>query len=521
MSVFILITQLCFGNDVSNCRDLMNWIYRDLTLNNLDKSYERLMNKFLIGLLHAHKKSKKKFKYQKELVQILNTLNELDADFEKLTEGNRTQWLTNIFLSDKTLAQTKLNLVFESWRNLQTNQSKLFKGLDQKYLLDDWDMLTVDILSHVDKFTFSDNDRYRQRLDLLADSLKNEQINVLNGASIDVSHLKNQIDATQKELKATLTQAYEKNMTEYGYVCRGDDLSMLLERENYICPTSLNDQTNPVRAELNQIAGILNQSEALLMPKPKIKVGDETKVHVEDYIRNDDAQTTYCIRDPELASMIVIHHTQTNATSTPAAINQHHLDRSTEGDKWYMVGYNYMISSTYSESESYSVIQGRAPDIRGAHAGGYTAPLTEDQKEYYANKTIRCGNKYIGFKEMPATAQMNSEGGISGNLISFGVAVIGNYSPIEWTSILGVTLPQNIYSTQPSRVEPAMLEKVARFSCDLQKQYPNVKTIVPHMYFRATKCPGEIIEHLNQIASIANRMGCNFKVVLKKGEELK
>ena len=44
-------------NKESECRDVLYWVYRDLTLKNLELSYYRAFYKFLYSVHHAHSKT--------------------------------------------------------------------------------------------------------------------------------------------------------------------------------------------------------------------------------------------------------------------------------------------------------------------------------------------------------------------------------------------------------------------------------------------------------------------------------
>lgn len=513
--IFILGTQLSIGS-TENCRNILNWIYRDLTLNNLDKSYDRLMNKFLIGLLHVQNISKNQYDYNAEMTRVFNTLKSIDKDFETTLEANGTSWITNIFLQSPKLTPSTLNSVFDAWRDFQRTSPDMFAGLDQKYLLDDWDKLTVDTLSVVSQYNFK-NSNYKKRLEILAKNLSIEQTNVLNGERINLDALESQIELTEKELFSALGEGYQQAMNEYGEVCTTEDLSLLVNKHQYSCPLRVPAQ-NDLSLEIAKLGSLIDESELMMMKKPTLKIGDSTEVELTEYEKNDDPKTSFCLRSPELVSMIVIHHTETSNTSTPQILNQFHLDRF--GDPWYMLGYNYLVSETYKPGEI-SVIQGRPPNMKGSHAGGFTAKLSEKQFNMYRGKTVLCGNRKSGFKETPVLSQTNAEGGISGNLISYGIAVVGNYAPLKWETIDGLETPENIYalSTEEIEVPDNIVKKVATLACDLQKENKNIKTIVPHQYFKATKCPGSIIKRLNQIKELANSQGCQFEVVLSKGEK--
>lgn len=521
----ILVALLCCQFAVArvdNCRNILNWIYGDLTLENLDKSYDRLMNKFLLGLMHVHQRTQNDYRFQPEMTQIFNALSQIDESFNPLLANNYSRLITNFFFQTPNLTPSNMNTVFESWRNLQRTSPSLFEGLDPRYLLDDWDQVTINTLGELSQYQF-DNQNYRQRLNLLAAGLENAQTNVLNGSDIDVDNLRTMIDLTESELNSLLTDKFQDTHNEFGEICTSEDFRVLASEENYACPVRLPAGSSDLSNQLNLIGNILNQSESLLMERPSLQLGDNTEVKITDYERNDNARTTYCLRNPDLVSMIVIHHTETRTTSSPQFINQIHLDKSTANDPWYMMGYNYLISENFQPGEV-SVVQGRPPNIQGAHAGGHTPPLTQEQREFYAGKTVLCGNRHIGFEEVPVLRPYsrnnsinlrNPAGGISGNTISYGIAIIGNYAPRGYQAISGIITPMNLYATAATpTVSLDVLRRAATVACDLQKENPNVRTIVPHRYFRNTECPGSVMNNLQTIKNLAEAQGCQFEIKL-------
>ncbi|MAZ47146.1 MAG: hypothetical protein CME65_01200 [Halobacteriovoraceae bacterium] len=517
--VLLLCCQFAMAR-VDNCRNILNWIYSDLTIENLDRSYDRLMNKFLLGLMHVHQRTQNDYRFQPEMTRIFNTLAQIDGDFNPLLAGNFSRLITSFFYQTPNLTPSNMNTVFESWRNLQRTSPDLFEGLDPRYLLDDWDQVTINTLGELSQYEF-DNQAYRQRLNLLASSLENAQTNVLNGDGIDVDRLRTMIDLTEGELNNILSDKFENTMNEFGEICTSEDLSLLIQQESFSCPVRLPAGSSDLSNQLNLIGNVLNQSESLLLDRPSLQLGDNTEVELTDYPRNDRAESTYCLRNPDLISMIVIHHTETPSSSTPQYINEIHLDKVSGGEPWYMVGYNYLISESFNPGEV-SVVQGRPPNIKGAHAGGYTPPLSAEERAFYADKTIMCGNRHIGFTEVPVLStdlpqhnQMNSEGGLSGNLISYGIAVVGNYAPRSYREISGIITPVNLYAspvTPPVSLD--VLRRTATVACDLQKENPNIRTIVPHRYFKYTKCPGSIMNNLQTIANLAQAQGCQFDIQL-------
>jgi hypothetical protein len=208
-----------------------------------------------------------------------------------------------------------------------------------------------------------------------------------------------------------------------------------------------------------------------------------------------------------------------------------------------MVGYNYLIGmgSNGSSLENPAIIQGRNPAFRGAHAGGDTLPLSpeeinslystfqsynckEDLSQTTSNQSkITTKNicedpsfKNNNFKCAMTTtniADINNDGSLSGNMTSIGVAVIGNFDTQHTRTFFGT----EIYRAEKvniSKVKHALVPKLVALVEALKKDYPQIKKIVPHNYFKSTACPGTVQEVLAEVARITG-----LQVFLSKDEE--
>ena len=261
--------------------------------------------------------------------------------------------------------------------------------------------------------------------------------------------------------------------------------------------------------------------------KNAIEILEKQKTLIEieklDFETSTRTNASMCMRKEDIVSMIVIHHTGTEDTTTPFMINQWHLENGSDQDPWYMIGYNYVISELFEGAtpQKPKVFQGRPPEFKGAHAGGYTKPLTAKERKQIEEKKIYCGNPNSKLENTDIKTQFNEDGGISGNLVSYGIAVIGNYSHTEymWNGI--AYIPKNINTTTPDRAPvptEQIIDSVARLSCQLQRNNPNVKTLVPHFYFKKTSCPGNLANFIRQIKNKALEYGCKFSVKLNKDD---
>src|SRR5690606_25445378 len=139
----------------------------------------------------------------------------------------------------------------------------------------------------------------------------------------------------------------------------------------------------------------------------------------------------YCTRDSEMIDTIVIHHSETPSSDTPQRINELHLNRGTKEDPWYMIGYNYVISSPYpgNSTPRPQVAEGRPVEVVGAHAGSNAyVDMNEKQQKLWKEGKVKCGKEGEEFKVDPKIVKGTK---IKANVTSLGLVVIGNYAPLS------------------------------------------------------------------------------------------
>lgn len=229
---------------------------------------------------------------------------------------------------------------------------------------------------------------------------------------------------------------------------------------------------------------------------------DYIKIEKPDYRRNDKA--TYCTRPIEMLDTIVLHHSASPSTSTPQEINNYHVNRTSDGDPWYMIGYSYTISSPYKGQKlpKPKVSEARPIEIAGSHAGSEAfVPMTEEQKKMWDDGKVLCG-KTGGTFEVDQKLVM--DGKIKANVTSLGVVVLGNYAPFSKWNPSGYAPGKPRYPTKET------LDMAARLSCQIQKKYPNITKLHWHSMYRSTDCPGTLKQNVEDIKKIAKGLGCNF-----------
>lgn len=524
------------SNTDSDCGDLLNWIYRDFTLNNVDLSYKRLMQKLIISIHYANEYNKHSNK--RRLNDALDEIKGIDQDFEAFLETPpryRYSAFWRMISGDNStvpLSPSNLGNAIERWRTLQRENPKYFEGMDSKYLLDEWDNQTVEILSQLSSYEFEDH-AFREELTNIANGLNQANTDILNGSRFDTDEIENDIMTTNDEIIAALIEAYSDNTNEFAAICPQDQMKLYIQTNNLFCPIAPKESgVEGVQDQLKELQLLISNSNLLqstppTIPEPEVSNDPPLEITQLNYSTSPLRAATYCRRPLEMATMITLHHTGTDAN--PYQINRHHINqfRGTTYP-WYMIGYNYVIESDFQHgtSDSPQIFQGRPPDMKGAHAGSeaYTERLTSEQKEFYNQFQILCGNDQVGFTPSPLSDHIDynprtrrGSGGISGNLASIGIAVSGDLSRVRIRTVGGVATPVNIDRSRAILPTGLEVQKVADLSCQLQKQNPNIKTIVPHSYWKSTDCPAALVLYFQEIKRLAAAKGCHFDIKLRKG----
>jgi len=532
----------------SSCSLFLNWVYRDLTIQNLDKSFERVQNKVVLSMLTALKNSSyKDFKKNPALVSLIESMSQVDNNLD-LYIGKKKQYsLYKMFNKKKlkNIPKSKFNQIVKEWSKLQTSSPYLFIGLSDDQKFDDWDQTTVEILDQVADLTMHDLDLEKKlnhvKLDYLSPNqdfkVKSKEIGIAKG----INEAKKSLAKSNKSLNHFSKKLYLSHLDEFVDFCSESIAQKLYANNKVICPFKPNsvDPSVELKLQLRAITealsphGFVRYSNSIIKP---LRVLAPTPIPVDDIIlepmepiqvymplviKKIDYSTspvkgaTHCKRDANAASMIVIHHTATGKDKSPDQINSDHLENSTEGDPWFMIGYNYLISETYDGASTInpSVIQGRPDDMTGGHAGGYTKELTDKEKKHLKKYKIKCGpGKTENDYSKPRTIYpLRDSGIINGNIVSIGISIIGDYERKHRVSIGGVVTFSNYKNNPVVFPSDTVLRRTAELSCNLQKKYPNITRIVPHSYFKATNCPGSVIGKLEKIRQIANdKYGCHF-----------
>lgn len=529
LGVFIVPkTNYAQDKELENtCSQLVDWLYKDLTLQNLDKSFERMKSKLFMGMLKTVENANQvNLKNHPKLLKLWKSLANIDPEFEDYLKTN-SPYNRYHFWRGKSYRNLKTYDFFsaiKAWKDLQTSTPEYFKGLEDKYKLDKWDLLTADTIDNINQINYK-NKKVRNKLESLSKKIKEMASTPATKLTknVNLTVLKKEIDDIQKNIYDNSSDIYKKYLNDYAHVCNLEDMAKNdpLHMEEYLC-LARNDEMKPDIAPL--LVGLANivtiknlnttERPAIPVPPPHDTRDEVEKLKIVkiDYDVNPDPKATYCERDPNMINTLVIHHTGEGKEVGPELINEGHIGRSTDGKPWYMVAYNYLVSERDygGTSENPSIIQGRPPEMKGAHAGGYTRKLSKKRKEELKRYSIKCGRDDHFVETNMSKEFLN--GRISGNITSLGIAVLGNYEQKYRATIGGVTIIRNASGkNKVTYPNSAVIAKVAELACKLQRQYPNIKRIVPHSYFKATNCPGSIIAKLQKITNLANSYdGCHF-----------
>lgn len=546
------------------CQDVLSWIYKDLTVKNLEKSIERTKKKLVAGIIVTLKNNQlKSLDSQPQLAELWLSMNKLDPNFEKYLKKNKPyrkfmdyNFFDRIFgraNPNETEIHNFFNLI-KMWKDLQKNQPQYFKGLDDNLKLDDWDLATSDIVDKVGTLTY-ENSTVLNNIRKISQDLKSFAPNpqkIFQGKNKSLKKISSDIDNIQESILESIVEVFTNNFDEYKDYCSQEDFFKMLNDSisAEFCPIEMPSTTPSlsIRKNLRLIANVLKKHDlnSTFRPEkpilvPEVTTPDPTVSNVNtlcpvkiDYsrVKKSSKYTTFNTRGSDLVDTIIIHHTgdETNLSTDAELIHKTHVN------KWHMVAYNYFISfgGNGATIDKPRIIQGRDPSYQGAHAGGQTLPLAPsilnkfiDQSQEFncrevldeeQSMTSKVNTKTICEEttdELPSLAKkkalkcasnssiiadIDSDGTANGNLTSIGIALLGNFATEHRTTFFG----EDLYASKKvhiSKVKDQAIEKLVSLINALKADYPNLKKIVPHSYYRPTRCPGSVKEIMSEVAN--------------------
>lgn len=555
-------TSLVYAQEETqnNCEDVLNWIIKDLTVQNLDKSVERMNKKMALAYFYAHDNSEDLYvslASNPQLLSLFESMKRIDRDFEMYLDKNRPykrynkwSWLPWVGVSTNNYSY---KTIVKQWKSLQESNPRLFNDMPDEYKLDDWDIATGDILDKVNASNLS-NPETRNRFQSLAENYNNRYQDLINNTKTSISRqmssLKRDIDNVHEQMDDLIKNIYSENLTEFEEICPQEQFNALFNNDIYICPiagTQNNNLTKDLTLKLRDLSQIVNPDFINNIVEPVVPeqpVVTSPNLTVEEYdYDNINYDGSYCERDNNMVDTAVIHHTATSNMFTPqdvhntqVAAHENDVDPFGNPDPWYMIAYNYAITADYS-GDNVNVYEGRPTNLRGAHAGGHVNidQLDESVREIARNHQIKCGynddqdpEHIIDRRDSRAERKFNrerSEGFISANMTSIGVSVIGNYMPDM------IKKRNGGYSSNPSGYprnqgvrypNDNALKKVGELICKLKREeHPNLRKITDHNFIkikkaladgtspRGTCCPGTVYYRMQKIKDFAME-ACGF-----------
>jgi len=558
--VLLISTHVIAQSDNQDCQKVLNWIYKDLTLKNLDKSVDRLNKKIQLSFLHALDKTNNNFnlKDDPELLSIYESLSQVDSDFESYLSQHKpykryeswSWWWWNSVPTSKISYKE----IAKKWRSLQRTRPNLFSSLPSHLKIDDWDIATGDILDKAQAINITDQETKKKFQRLAGNYEKNYQelISPKSGSlKAKISQTKKSVEEVQLEMKDIISEIIKNNGDKYQNLCAQNDLLNLLSNDSLVC--SLNDvpgsdlpqQMSLLLSDLSNVidpALINNTTEPVVPVIDTTSNYDNVTINPMDY-KNINYAGSYCERDKMIVDTAVIHHTATSnqfdaqdINDTQVVAHENDTDANGNPDPWYMIAYNYAIAADYN-SNDISIYQGRPDNLKGAHAGAYinTDQLDPVVQELVKNYQFKCGyntdkdkNHIIDKRDYKTEKKYRKDlanGKISANMTTVGVSVIGNYMPdLIPNGYGGFSSNPSGYPSNGDIRYPTeeSLKKVGQLICKLKKEtHPHLRKITDHNFIKIKKqiadgdstsgtcCPGTVYYKMNQIRKYAME-ACNF-----------
>ncbi len=494
--------------EVTNCDELMLWIYSQLTTKNFEILYQRSMNKMILGLYELEKESQRAWVDDETYRKIKDELLLVNPEAENIF---KQKFWPPYFLRDNPQFSSSYSIL-NLWKNILNEHPELSTKISDQYKVDKWDEMTFALIDKMSEELYPNTD-FQKKLSTLHDALKDTSNKLIK--STDTPESINNLDQLNKDLLNSILHFLDNSGYNFDNIC---PRNKLIEKINKIActikqPSTQNDDLELFLKDIEKYIGKTDTSPTSI-----------PIVTILDYENNKDKNVTFCRRSTNNLKYLVIHHTGTDEAASPEVINDYHVNHN----NWYMLGYNYLISTKYrgASRNSPQVFSGRPPEMQGAHTGSKSLNLSSSDEQELKSKYQFCGNEQIGLTAQNVyeySQELNEskkqKNGISGNFYSLGIAVIGNYEPITYRKVGKTLVPSNLLTKEVLTPNDIIIKKTAELSCDLQKKFPQIKTIVPHSFFKVTDCPGRLINFLHDIKKHAKSLGCNFNVAFAQEDK--
>lgn len=523
------------------CRELLDYIYKDTSLKNLSLSIERLNIKLALAYareISAIDDSKVSLRKNDELRFLLLNTAKLNPNLH--------------FYLDNTKAYSK----FKRWSFLFNDEEKEFnfnelvyawkkhQDKDSKSIFTEYDLKSIELITKVNQANIKDSQ--------LLESLKKLSANLASSIKslsdsdkklpVKIKNLENQLDQIDEKINHNSKKIYQEHLDDYALYCNSKSMNQLMQTDSYICPFKLDD-TKPISVDsiFSDIYSVLNKVGLDKINKPlkpiiPDPIPDPPKsIIIPTEYKNINYKGNYCRRSLDMVDTVVLHHTNTGYGETPQDINdsqvlQHEDDVSSGGfpDPWYMIAYNYLITSDgYNDQAKVQVNQGRPDIIRGAHAGGNikVSSIDPKAKKELLKLDFQCGYNKNKTKDHSFSSRLTGtenyykkqikDGIVNANFTTVGVAVIGNYAPLKLgrrTNIGGYPAGQVRYPSKP------IIEKTAKLICELKRdKYKNLVKISDHNFMKiqqdlqdgnstsGTCCPGTVYKKMSDILNAVKK----------------
>ena len=521
--------------DDQNCRQLLNYIYRDVTLKNMRLSLERLNKKMTLAFVAALRSSHsegKSLRSDPDLLSLFESMKKIDPDFERHLQNNAPYRSYN-FWSFLPFARAPIKIIayqegVSAWKDLQKKRPELFSGLEDRHLLDEWDLKTAHLLQSHASLKVDDGELAAQ-VEALGKQYQNNLQNISAGVSTDyqeaLSDTKQKVDELHQAFNGSAKDLFWQSLNDFQHVCSKDGMARLLKRDSLACPyvepESSAEKLSGQLREISQIVGadLVNNARA-----PEAAPESPIVDIVPYRFANINYEGSFCKRPPELADTVVIHHSASSDTDSPQTLHDLQIMmRENSPSPWYMIGYNYLVSSPPGQETT--VFEGRGAEMKGAHAGGFVNLDQVDPpvRELLKNSEIKCGWNTDGDSahtidvldkdSMRQNEKYLRQGFVSGNVTSVGILVIGNYAP----DLLGTSInPGGYPSNGPIRYpSDNVLRTTAKSVCRLKSEsHPNLRKLTDHNYMKIKKaladgnsaigtcCPGTVYKRMSRLLAL-------------------
>ncbi len=230
-----------------SCRKLLDYIYKELTLQNMDKSVKRLNYKMVLALAQVLRNVDERrlnLRRNPEVLSLVESMADIDSSLAPWLDQNaqyrKYQFWNFLPFNRPDYKKVSYQRIIKKWKDLQSRRPSLFEGLEKKYLLDGWDLKTSNLLENYSALEIAGHE-LQSSLEELAERYAKNLKEIDGGRrapALALHQTKASVDRLHENFNKEAGKIVASALDNHSSACSSEEFHSLLSRENLSCPVA-------------------------------------------------------------------------------------------------------------------------------------------------------------------------------------------------------------------------------------------------------------------------------------------